>query len=159
MTLPQQPAVIRTSMLSPAVTAAFGFVVYALAMLTGEVFAVNAHSHPEHAHQHTFWESVTGLLPEFAIGLLGVAIAVLVGRHAWRGQPSRLGWTALVLAIIAVVAVPAFWAGWANVFGAVAVGLALENRRRVGSIGAGAGSALVLGSLAFVAATAISVLG
>jgi hypothetical protein len=159
MTRTQQPAAMRTSMLSPIVTAAFGFVVYALSMITAEALGVNADSRLEPTHTHTFWESAAESAPEFAIGLVGVAIAVLAGRHAWRGQPSRLGRTALVLAIIAAVAVPVFWAGWANVFGAVAVGLALENRRRVGSIGAGAGTALVLGSLAFVAATAISVLG
>jgi nitrate reductase NapE component len=38
MTQTQQPVATRTSILSPAVTAAFGFVVYALAMICGEVF-------------------------------------------------------------------------------------------------------------------------
>jgi hypothetical protein len=159
MTLTQQPAALRTSMLSPIVTAAFGFVVYTLSMITGEVFGVNADSHLEPAHTHSFWESVTGSAPELAIGLVGVAIAVLAGRRAWLGQPSRLAPTAVVLALVAALTLPAFWAGWSNVFGAVAVGLSLENRRRLGSFGVAGWTALVLGSVAFVAAAVISVLG
>jgi hypothetical protein len=159
MTLTQQPAAIRTSILSPVVTAAFGFVVYMLSMITADVFRVNADSRLEPAHTHTFWEAVTESAPEFAIGLVGVAIAVLAGRRAWRGQPSRLARTAVVLAVVAAVTLPAFWAGWSIVYGAVAVGLALECRHRVGSLGAGAGTALILGSVAFAAAVAICVLG
>jgi hypothetical protein len=159
MTLTKQPAALRTSILSPAVTAAFGFVVYTLSMITGEVFGVNADSRLEPAHTHSFWESAAESAPELAIGLVGVGIAVLVGRHAWQGKPSRLARAALILAIIAALTVPVFWAGWTNVFGAVAVGLALENRRRVGSLGAGAATALILGSVAFVAAAVICVLG
>lgn len=159
MTLTQQPAAVRRSMLSPVVTAAFGFVVYALSVIAGEVLGANADSRLEPAHTHTLWESATESAPEFAIGLVGVAIAVLVGRHAWQGTPSRLARTAVVLAILAALTVPVFWAGWANIFGAVAVGLALESRRRVGSLGAGAATALVLGSVTFVAAAVICVLG
>lgn len=39
---------------------------------------------------------------------------------------------ALVLAVVAAVAVVVFWTGWSHVFGAVAVGLAIESRRRSG---------------------------
>jgi hypothetical protein len=105
------------------------------------------------------WESAAESAPEFAIGLVGVAIAVSAGRHAWRGQPSGMARTAVVLAIVAALTLPVFWAGWANVFGAVAAGLALENRRRVGSLGASSATALVLGSVAFAAAAVICVLG
>jgi hypothetical protein len=159
MTLTKQPAALRTSILSPVVTAAFGFVVYALSMMAGEVFGVNADSRLEPAHTHTLWESAAESAPEFAIGLVGVAIAVSAGRHAWRGQPSGMARTAVVLAIVAALTLPVFWAGWANVFGAVAAGLALENRRRVGSLGASSATALVLGSVAFAAAAVICVLG
>ena len=159
MTQTQQPTVIRSSILSPAETAAFGFVVYALAMIAGEVFDVNLDSHVETTHRHTIWESVSGSAPEFAIALVGVAIAVWAGRRAWRGQSSRLARTALALAVVAAITCTVFWAGWSSIFGAVAVGLALEYRRRVGSLGATAGIALALGALAFVAAAVTCVLG
>jgi hypothetical protein len=102
---------------------------------------------------------VTDFAAEYAIGLVGVAIAVWAGRRAWGGQPARLARTALILAVVAAVTIPAFWAGWSNVFGAVAVGLALESRRRVGSLGAAAGTALILGSVAFLAGTVACALG
>jgi hypothetical protein len=146
-------------MLSPVVTAAFGFVVYALSVIGGAVFDVNMDSRLQPTHSHTIWQSATDMAPEFAIGLVGVAIAVWAGRRAWRGQPSRLARTALILAVVAAVTILAFWAGWPNVFGAVSVGLALESRRRVGSLGAAAGTALALGSAAFVAGAVICVLG
>jgi hypothetical protein len=93
------------------------------------------------------------------VSTVGVAIAVWAGRRAWSGQPARLARTALILAVVAAVTIPAFWTGWPNVFGAVAVGLALESRRRVGSLGAAAGTALILGSVAFVAGTVACALG
>ena len=159
MTLTQQPAPPRTSMLSPVVTAAFGFVVYALSAIGGAVFDLDIDSRLQPARSHTIWQSATDMAPEFAIGLVGVAIAVWAGRQAWRGQPSRLARTALILAVVAAVTIPAFWAGWSNVFGAVSVGLALESRRRIGSLGAGTWTALVLGSAAFVAGAVTCVLG
>jgi hypothetical protein len=159
MTQTRQPTVMRTTGLSPAVTAAFGFAVYALAAISGEVFAVNMDSHLEHTHSHTIWESVSGWADEFAIALVGVAIAVWAGRRARQGQLSRLAWTALALGVVAVVTYVVFWAGWSNVFGAVAVGLALEYRRRIGSLNAATGIALGLGALAFVAATVTCMIG
>lgn len=159
MTQTQQPVARRISMQSPAVTAAFGFVVYAISAIAGNVFEWNTDSRLEHAHSHTVWESVTDFAAEYAIGLVGLAIAVWGGRRAWGGQPARLARTALILAVVAAVTIPAFWAGWPNVFGAVAVGLALESRRRVGSLGAAAGTALILGSVAFVVGTVACALG
>jgi hypothetical protein len=159
MTQIQQDAATRASILSPAVTAAFGFFVYALAMIVGEVFDPNLDSQAGTSHQHPIWESVTNLAPEFAFALVGVAITVWAGRRAWLGRSSRLARTALVFAVIAAVTVLAFWAGWSNVFGAAAVGLALEYRRRIGSLDATSGIALALGALAFVAGTVICVLG
>jgi hypothetical protein len=113
----------------------------------------------EPAHSHTFWESATDMAPEFAVGLVGAAIAVWAGRRAWTAQLRHLTRSALVLAVVAAMTVPAFWAGWSNIFGAVATGLALESRRRVGSLGAQASAALVLGSTAFVVGAIISLLG
>jgi hypothetical protein len=159
MTQTQQPTAIRASILSPVVTAAFGFIVYAISAIAGNVFEWNADSRLEPAHTHTVWESAAGMADEFAVGLVGVAIAVWAGRRAWSGQPARLARTALILAGVAAVTIPAFWAGWSNVFGAVAVGLALESRRRVGSLGAAAGTALILGSVAFLAGTVACALG
>jgi NhaP-type Na+/H+ or K+/H+ antiporter len=157
MTQTQQLAAQRRSVLSPVVTASFGFVVYALSAMGGDVFQVNLDSRA--GHTHTIRESATGMAAEFAIGLVGVAIAVWAGRRAWTGEPSHLTSTALVLALVAALAFPAFWAGWSSVFGAVAVGLALEQRRRVGSFGVGAAVALILGSAAFAAGSVTCLLG
>jgi NhaP-type Na+/H+ or K+/H+ antiporter len=159
MTETQQRVAQRPSMLSPAVAATFGFAVYAISMIAGNVFEWNMDARLDHPHSHTAWESVTDYAGEFAIGLVGVAIAIWAGRRAWIAQPHRLARTALILAVVAAVTIVAFWAGWSNVLGAVAAGLALEYRRRVGSLGAAAGTALALGAAAFVAGTALCLLG
>src|SRR5947209_4938680 len=52
-----------------------------------------------------------------------------------RATAASLARTALILAIVAVLAFVAFWAGWMHIFGAIAVVLAVESRRRVGSYG------------------------
>ncbi|MGH3989502.1 MAG: hypothetical protein ACRDTZ_19670 [Pseudonocardiaceae bacterium] len=157
MTATEQHPSVRNPVLSPAVTAASGFVVFALAMFSGAMFEVNADSRL--GHDHSLWEAASDSAAELAIALVGLAIAVWAGRRALAGPPSRVARTALVLAVIAVVTVPAFWSGWPNVFGAVAVGLALDSRQRLGSLGATAGTALVLGSVAFIAGAVTCVLG
>ncbi|MGH8893038.1 MAG: hypothetical protein ACRDWY_06995, partial [Actinomycetes bacterium] len=124
MTVTQQAPSLRNPVLSPAVTAAFGFVVFALAMISGDAFEVNMDSRL--GHDHSLWEATTESFEELPIALVGVGIAIWAGRRAWAGEPSRLARTALVLAAVAAVTVPAFWSGWPTVFGAVAVGLALE---------------------------------
>jgi hypothetical protein len=154
-----RPELQRTSTLSPGVTAAFGFTVYAIAMIAGNVFEVNLDSHLGNTHPHTVWESATTYWAEFAIGLVGVAIAVWAGRRVWGDQPSRVARTALILAAVAAVTYPVFWAGWPSIFGAVAVGLALESRRRVGSFSVASGTAVVLGAAAFVAGALTCLLG
>lgn len=80
-------------------------------------------------------------------------------RRAWNGPPHRLARTSLALAVVAAATFLAFWAGWTTVFGAVAVGTALEHRRRVGSLSGSSGTALALGSLAFVAGTVTCLVG
>ena len=160
MTATQVPPALRTSILSPPVTATFGFVVYALSMISGEVFEVNMDSRLGNPHLHTFFDAVTAHPAEMAIGLIGVAIAVWAGRRAWSGQPGWLAKTAVVLAVAAAISYPAlFWAGWPIIFGAESAGLALECRRRVGSLSLGTGTALALGSLAFLAGAVTCVLG
>ena len=146
MTMTQQPAALRTSILSPVVTAAFGFVVYALSMIAGEVFEVNMDSRLEPASRTPFWESVTESGPEFAIGLVGVAIAVWAGRRAWLGQPSRWLATAVVLAVVAAVTRPGVLGRLAERLRRRGGRAGPEGRRRIGSLDAAAGTALALGS-------------
>jgi hypothetical protein len=153
-----QVADTRTNTFRPEVTAAVGYLVYALSALAGEGFGLNIDARTHGVEDHTAGELARAWAPEFAIGLVGVAIAVVVGRWAWT-RADRLARTSLVLAVLAAATVVAFWAGWSIVFGAVAIGLALENRRRLGSFGASVGIALVLGALAFVAAAAMCLLG
>lgn len=159
MSVTHHPAPQQTSIPTPGVTAAFGFVVYVVAVIAGEVFEINADHRLPHHHEHSLWETLTGFWVEFAIALVGVAIVVWAGRRAWSGSPSMLTRTALALGVVGVLTVPAFWSGWPNVFGAAALGLALESRQRLGSLGPMAGSAAVLGSLGFVAGTVICMLG
>jgi hypothetical protein len=159
MTATDQSKPTKTSVLSPAVTASFGFVVYVLAIIAGEAFEVNAdHRLPHHQDQSLF-EVLTGFWAEFAIALVGIAIAVWAGRRALSGAPSRVAPTALILAAVGVVTIVAFWSGWPNVLGAVAVGLALDSRQRLGSLGPMAATAAVLGTLAIVAGSVLCMLG
>jgi hypothetical protein len=138
------------------VSAAFGFVVFALAMLSGEIFELNADQHPSPADE-PFLDSLH--LPEMAIGLIGAAIAVLLASRALSGGTARIDRYAVALAAVAAITFPVFWAGWPTIFGAVAVGLAIEQRRRVGSLSGLGIVAVVLGSVAFVAGTVTCVFG
>jgi Kef-type K+ transport system membrane component KefB len=159
MSATTQSTPTKTSVLSPAVTAAFGFVVYVLAIIAGEVFEVNADHRLPHHQDQSLWEVLTGFWAEFAIALVGIAVAVWAGRRALSSTPSRVAPTALILAAIGVITIVAFWSGWPNVLGAVAVGLALDSRQRLGSLGPMAVTAAVLGTLAFVAGSVLCMLG
>ena len=159
MTITHTSAPPKTSVLAPGITAAFGFVVYVLAVVAGEAFEINADHRLPHHEDHSLWETLTGFWAEFAIALVGVAIVVWAGRRAWQGPPTRLTRTALALGVVGAIAVVAFWSGWPNVFGAGAIGLAIESRRRLGSLGPAAGTGLVLGSLALAVGTVICLLG
>jgi hypothetical protein len=159
MTVTHQPAPPKTSIPSPGVTAAFGFVVYVLAVIAGEVFEVNADHRLPHHQDQSLWEVLTGFWAEFTIALVGVAIVVWAGRRACSGPPARLTRTALVLGVVGVLTLPAFWSGWPNVFGAVTLGLALESRQRLGSLGPIVGIAAALGTLSFMTGTVICLLG
>jgi hypothetical protein len=159
MTVTHHPPASKVSLPTPGATAAFGFVVYVLAVIAGEVFEINADHRLPHHEDHDLWETLTGFWLEFAIALVGVAIVVWAGRRALSGSPALLTRTALVLGVVSLLTVPAFWSGWPNVFGAAALGLAAESRQRHGSLGPMAGSAGALGSLGLVAGTVICMLG
>jgi Kef-type K+ transport system membrane component KefB len=137
--------------LTPGVAATGGFAVYATAVAAGEAFGLNADS------------GTAGLEAEHLvmalIAIVGAVVAAWVARRAWNSPPHRLARTSLALAVVAAATFLAFWAGWTTIFGAVAVGTALEHRRRVGSLSGSSGTALALGSLAFVAGTLTCLIG
>jgi hypothetical protein len=143
----------RFDVLHPLVAAVAGAATFGLTMAAGEVFGLNAD--PEGG------PSITGGEVAGYVGLVAAAILIAVwfGLRARADSPSRLSATALGLAIAAAVTFVAFWSGWPHVFGAVAVALAVEHRRRVGSFSAATMTALVLGAVAVIAAAITCVLG
>jgi len=143
----------RFDVLHPVVAAAIGGAVFALTLTSGELFDLNADPHEGPALTLGEFGAYAGLV------LSAILIAVWVGARARAGSPRRLSATALGLAVASAVTFVAFWSGWPHVYGAVAVALALEYRRRVGSFSGPTLIALVLGAVAFVAAAVICVLG
>jgi len=143
----------RLDVLSPLWAAATGAVIYGLAMTAGGVFDLNADA--DDAPATTAGEIALYVGIVVAAGV----IAVWLGLWARAGSPGRLAGTALGLGISAAATYIVFWSGWPLVFGAVAIVLALEHRRRVGSFGAVTMTALVLGAIALVAAAITCVLG
>jgi len=139
--------------LHPLVAAATGAAVFALTLTSGDLFDLDAESHEGPATSFAEIGAYAGLV------LAAVLIAVWLGVRARAGSPRRLSATALGLAVASAVTFVAFWSGWPHVYGAVAVALALEYRRRVGSFSGPTLTALVLGTVAFLAAAAICVLG
>jgi hypothetical protein len=122
-------------------------------MAAGEVFDLNTDTGESPATTARDIAVYLGLV--VAAGL----VAVWLGRRARAGSPRRLSATALGLAVAAAVTFVGFWSGWPHVFGAVAVALAVEHRRRVGSFSATTLAALALGAIAFVAAAITCVIG
>lgn len=137
----------------PLVAGPIGTLVFAAAMAVGEVFELNADTGGDTNSSLSEW-LVTG-----GLAVVGLAIAVTLGIRAWQGDPARLAKYSLGLAIAGAVTFVAFWSGWPSAFSAVAVGLALENRRRIGSFGPATGIAAGLGVLAFLATAYICVTG
>jgi hypothetical protein len=135
----------------PGAAAAIGVLGFVLAIAVGEVFDLNADP------DDSLTAGDIGFLA--LLVAVGVAIAVAVGLRGRRGAPGRLAGTALGLAIAAAATFIVFWSGWPMVFGAVAVGLAVEHRRRVGSSSGTTTVAVVLGGLAFAAAAVVCVVG
>jgi len=136
-----------------------GYVTFVMAMFSGEYFGINLDSDRPGGHDHTIGEAFTESLGEYGLGLVGLAFTVMVTARAWRGGPEWLARTSLILGILAALTVIAFWSGWPLVFGAAAAALAVEAHRRVGSLGPSGWVGLVIGALAFLAATIICVTG
>jgi hypothetical protein len=137
--------------LTPGITATIGFAAYAAAVAAGELLGLNRDTDPAALEAEHLVMAL--------IALVGALLAVWAARRAWNGPPHRLARTSLALAVVAAVTFLAFWAGWTTIFGAVAVGTALEHRRRVGSLSGSSGTALALGSLTFVAGTVTCLVG
>jgi hypothetical protein len=87
------------------------------------------------------------------IALVGYILAVGIGSFGWSGSSRRLGVVALLLSLAAVVVVVAPWSGWPNIFGATALGMAVEGRRRTGQLTAMTLVSGVLGAAALTVAT------
>jgi hypothetical protein len=140
-------------LLRPLAAAGVGAVTFAAAMTAGEVFDLNADSADAPG-------TSTSEVMAYA-GIVLVAGIVAVGLAVWAlgGTPRRVSATALGLAIAAAATFVAFWSGWPLVYGAVAVFLALEHRRRVGGFSGASATALGLGATAFVAAAVFCVIG
>jgi hypothetical protein len=143
----------RLDVLHPLLAAMAGALIFGLTMTAGNVLAHDAHPHEGPA--------ITAGEVALYVGIVAAAgvIAVWLGLRARAGSPRRLEATALGLSIAAAATFIAFWSGWPHVFGAVAVVLAVEHRRRVGSFGPATVIALSLGALALVAAAITCVLG
>lgn len=143
----------RIDALHPWVAGSVGAAVFVLTMTSGIVFDLNAD--PPDAPGLAFWE-----YPVYAgMVLTGLLIAVWAGSWARAGSPRRLAGTALGLAVSAAGTFVVFWSSWPLLFGAVAVALALEHRRRIGSFSGTAIAALSLGVVAFAASAVLCVIG
>ena len=142
----------RADATRPALAALFGALVFATTMTLGDVLDLQSDT-ADTGLAFTEFLAYVGLV------LTAVVIAVWLGARAWAGSPTRLARTALGLGIAAAVTFVGFWSGWPQVFGAVAVVLAVEHRRRVGSFSASTMTGLVLGGLALVLAGYVCVTG
>ena len=141
----------RFDALHPALAGTAGAAIFAVTMTGGDLLDLNAGEGPP----TKAWEIAV------YVGFVGAALllSVWLGVRARAGSPERLSRTALGLAIAAAVTVVIFWSGWPLIFGAVAMALALEHRRRVGSFSGITMSALVLGAVALVVSAFICVTG
>jgi hypothetical protein len=143
----------RSDVLHPLVAATAGALTFGLTMTAGNVFDLNT----DKPGAPTMSAAEIALYVGFV--LAAILIAVWLGLRARAGSPSRLSGTALGLAVASAAMFVVFWSGWPHVFGAVAVALAFEHRRRVGSSSAATLTALVLGATAFIASAIASLIG
>ncbi len=138
--------------LHPVVTGMLGLIAFGAAMAAGEAFDLNSDT-SDAATSAGEWLATAG------IAVVGLAIGLGFGLRAWAGDVQRLSRTALGLAIAGAALFVVFWSGWPSVFSAVAVGLALEHRRRIGSFAPISAIAVGLGVLAFLATGYVCVTG
>jgi hypothetical protein len=143
----------RVDVLHPLIAAATGAITFGLTMTAGDVFDLSSDLPGAPATTARDIALYVGMV------VAAIVIAVWLGLRARAGSPSRLSGTALGLAIASAATFVAFWSGWPHVFGAVAVALAIEHRRRVGSFSAATVTALVLGTIAFTAAAVTCLIG
>lgn len=143
----------RIDVLHPLTAAATGAVTFGLTMTASEVFGITPDLPGAPA------TTVLDIAAYIGLVLAASLVAIWLGLRARAGSPSRLSTSALGLAIASAAAYVAFWSGWPHVFGAVAVVLAVEHRRRVGSFSAATLTALVLGAIAFIAAAITCLFG
>lgn len=143
---------VRVDPVRPGLAAALGAATFVAAMVSGEVFDLNADTGA--------MDTSAGELAVYAaLILVAAAAGTWVAARALAGPPARLGVTALCLSVASLVTVLAFWSGWPHILGAVAAFLAVEHRRRVGSFSAGVLVSLVLAVVAFLGATYLCLFG
>lgn len=155
MTTITQHSVSTTGSFHPIRTAAFGVLAFAGAMVAGDAFDLNK----DYGNGTGLTTTASEWLVTAAIAAVGLAVGVALGLRAWNGDAARLSKYALGLSVASAVTFVAFWSGWPSVFSAVAVGLALEHRRRIGSFATSTAIAAGLGVIAFVATAYICVTG
>lgn len=146
-------SVPRLDALHPVIAAGLGALTFATTMIAGDLLGLNADADGGPGTSLLDVAAYAGLV------LAACGIAVWAGARARAGVPGRLSRTALGLALASAVTFVGFWSGWPHVFGAVAIALALEHRRRVGSFSGVAAAALVLGAISFVATSFICLVG
>ena len=100
---------------------------------------------------------------KYNVGYASLAIgsavaATLIGTWAWASTP-RLARTSVGLGLVSVLTLPGWWAGWPLVLGLSAVGLAVECRRRVGSLSRTSIVGLATGLIGYVGGIAMCLTG
>ena len=153
MTMTSTAPTRRLDVLHPVVAATFGAAVFAVAMIAGSVFDLNSDSADAPSTTAGDIAGYVGLV------LVAAAIATWLGVRARAGTPRRLAVTALGLGLASAATFVGFWSGWPQIFGAVAIALSFEYRRRVGSLSAPALIGLILGLLSFAASAFVCVIG
>ncbi|MFC7494414.1 MULTISPECIES: hypothetical protein [unclassified Nocardioides] len=115
--------------------------------------AATAFAHPDLAEPGEEGLTLGNWVTLVMIALFGYLIACAIGTWGWSGSSRRCAAVAVSLSVASLVVVIAPWSGWPNIFGATALGLAAERRRRAGRLTPGSLLAGVLGAGAFTAAT------
>jgi hypothetical protein len=137
----------------PFVAGIAGALAFGAALTAGDVFGLNSDAPDAPA-------ITTGeVLAYVGMVLAAVLVAAMLGASAMSGSPERLAKFALWLAIASAAMFMVFWSGWPEVFGAVAVALALEHRRRVGGLGGMSATAAIIGGLGLVTGLVVCVIG